>query len=144
MQLHLIYSKIVYICGNCHPKHMIDLQKKFLKPRKNDPPKLGNYIQWHIEQNKIRKRSVSDFLGVLPTTLNQYFKQPSFQFAILWRISHAVNHNFLMELGEKWLKIAYETEKEKELKLQLAEKDEEIKTLSTQLGVYREIHKIDI
>ena len=120
---------------------MIDLQKKFLKKRENDPKNLGNYIQWHIEQNKIKKRSVSEALGILPTTLNQYFKQPSFQFSILWRISLAVKHNFLMELGEQ-LGIAYETKAEKALKAQLQEKEEHIKELESQLRVYRGIHKV--
>ena len=120
---------------------MIDLQKKYLKKRDNDPKNLGNYIQWHIEQNKIKKRSVSDALGVLPTTLNQYFKQPSFQFSILWRISLAVKHNFLMELGEQ-LGIAYETKAEKALKAQLQEKEEYIKELESQLRVYKQIHKV--
>ena len=120
---------------------MIDLQKKFLKKRDNDPKNLGNYIQWHIEQNKIKKRSVSETLGILPTTLNQYFKQPSFQFNILWRISLAVKHNFLMELGEQ-LGIAYETKAEKALKAQLQEKEEHIKELESQLRVYKQIHKV--
>ena len=120
---------------------MIDLQKKFLKKRDNDPKNLGNYIQWHIEQNKIKKRSVSEALGILPTTLNQYFKQPSFQFNILWRISLAVKHNFLMELGEQ-LGIAYETKAEKALKAQLQEKEEHIKELESQLRVYKQIHKV--
>lgn len=120
---------------------MIDLQKKFLKKRDNDPKNLGNYIQWHIEQNKIKKRSVSEALGILPTTLNQYFKQPSFQFNILWRISQAVKHNFLMELGEQ-MDIPYETKAEKALKAQLQEKEEYIKELESQLKVYRGIHKV--
>ena len=119
---------------------MIDLQKKFLKKRENDPKNLGNYIHWHIMQNKIKKRSVSDALGVLPTTLNQYFKQPSFQFNILWRISLALKHNFLMELGEQ-MDIAYETKAEKALKAQLQEKEEHIKGLEYQLMVYKGIHK---
>ena len=119
---------------------MIDLQKKYLKKRDNDPKNLGNYIQWHIEQNKIKKRSVSEALGILPTTLNQYFKQPSFQFNILWRISLAVKHNFLMELGEQ-LDIPYETKAEKALKAQLQEKEEHIKGLEYQLMVYKGIHK---
>ena len=120
---------------------MIDLQKKFLKKRDNDPKNLGNYIQWHIEQNKIKKRSVSEALGILPTTLNQYFKQPSFQFNILWRISLALKHNFLMELGEQ-MDIPYETKAEKALKAQLQEKEEHIKELESQLKVYKQIHKV--
>lgn len=121
---------------------MVALKKKYQEKRSNDPPELGNFIHYHIFINKIKKKDVSTFLDVLPTTLNQYFKQSSFQFAILWRISHAVNHNFLMQLGER-LGIEYETKKEKELLNQLAQKDEEIKTLTTQLGVYKQIHKIE-
>ncbi|TDP59402.1 transcriptional regulator [Flavobacterium dankookense] len=120
---------------------MIDIQRRFHKKRDDDPKDLGNFIQWHIEQNKIKKRSVSDYLGVLPTTLNQYFKQSSFQFSILWRISLAVKHNFLMELGEQ-LNIPYETKAEKALKAQLLEKEEQIKTLENQLVVYKAISKV--
>ena len=119
---------------------MIDNGKRYQKKRKEDPKPLGNYIQWHIEQNKIKKRSVSEALGILPTTLNQYFKQPSFQFNILWRISLAVKHNFLMELGEQ-MDIPYETKAEKALKAQLQEKEEHIKGLEYQLMVYKGIHK---
>jgi hypothetical protein len=122
---------------------MIELKKKYQKTRDNDPPALGNFIHYHIFINKIKKKDVSTFLDVLPTTLNQYFKQSSFQFAILWRISHAVNHNFLMQLGEL-LGIEYQTEKEKQLLNQLAQKDEEIKNLTTQLGVYKEIVKFKV
>ncbi len=122
---------------------MIDNQKRYHKKRDDDPKDLGNYIKWHIEFNKIKKRSVSDYLDVLPTTLNQYFKQPSFQFSILWRISLAVKHNFLMQLGEE-LGIAYETKTEAALKEQLLEKEKEIETLKTQIGVYKQIHKIDL
>lgn len=121
---------------------MINLKKKFLQKRDNDSPQLGNYVHWYIKENKIIKKTVSDSLDVLPTTLNKYFKQPSFQFAILWRISHAVNHNFLMELGEI-LAIPYETKKEKELKTQLDEKEKQIETLQTQLEVFQKIHKIE-
>ena len=97
---------------------MIDNQKRYQKKRDDDPKHLGNYIKWHLESNKIKKKSVSDFLNVQAITLNRYFKQPSFQFSILWRISLAVKHNFLMQLGEE-LNIPYETKAEKELKTQL-------------------------
>lgn len=120
---------------------MIDNGKRYQKKRKEDPKPLGNYIQWHIEQNKIKKLSVSRYLDITPNSLNQYFKQTSFQFIILWRISQAVKHNFLMELGEQ-LGIAYETKTEKALKAQLQEKEEHIKELESQLRVYKQIHKV--
>lgn len=120
---------------------MLNNSKRYLKKRKDDPKPLGNYIQWHIEQNKIKKLSVSKYLDIRTNSLNKYFKQTSFQFIILWRISVAVKHNFLMELGEQ-LGIAYETKAEKTLKAQLLEKEEHIKSLETQLKVYKGIHKI--
>ena len=119
---------------------MIDNGKRYQKKRKEDPKPLGNYIQWHIEQNKIKKLSVSRYLDITPNSLNQYFKQTSFQFIILWRISQAVKHNFLMELGEQ-MDIPYETKAEKALKTQLQEKEEHIKGLEYQLIVYKGIHK---
>jgi hypothetical protein len=120
----------------------MDLNKKFLEKRDNDAPPLGNYVNYHIYINKIKKKKISEYLNVRPTTLHGYFQQPSFQFAILWRISQAVQHNFLMELGER-LAIPYETKAEKELKTQLAEKVKEIETLQTQLDVFKRIHKIE-
>lgn len=121
---------------------MSENTNKFGQKRSNDPPALGNYINWHFQEKKIAKKSVSDFLGVLPTTLNQYFKQSSFQFTILWRVSQAVQHNFLMELGER-LNIAYETKAEKALKTELAEKQKQVENLTTQLQVFKQIHKIE-
>lgn len=120
---------------------MIDNGKRYQKKRKEDPKPLGNYIQWHIEQNKIKKLSVAKYLDITPNSLNKYFKQTSFQFIILWRISQAVKHNFLMELGEQ-LNIPYETKAEKALKAQLQEKEEHIKELESQLRVYKQIHKV--
>jgi hypothetical protein len=118
------------------------LKKKFLEQRENDPPLLGNFVKWHFEQHKTKKKKVSEFLNVLPTTLNGYFKQSSFQFIILWRISQAVEHNFVMELGER-LAIPYETKAEKMLKDQLAHSEKQIELLQTQLEVFKKIHKID-
>ena len=120
---------------------MIDRQKRFHKKRDDDPKDLGNFIRWHIEQNKIKKLSVAQYLDIAPTTLNRYFKNSSLQLSILWRISLAVKHNFLMQLGEQ-LNIPYETKAEKALKAQLLEKEEYIKELESQLKVYRGIHKV--
>ncbi|MES2574802.1 MAG: transcriptional regulator [Bacteroidota bacterium] len=119
----------------------MDLKKEFLKKRDNDPPAIGNFINYHIYINKIKKKKVSDYLSVLPTTLNNYFKQSSLQLVIVWRVSQIVEHNFLMELGER-LDIAYETKAEKELKAQLAEKDKQIEKLQTQMEVLERMHKM--
>jgi len=119
----------------------MDLKKEFLLKRDNDPPAMGNFIHYYIYTNKIKKKKVSDFLNVLPTTLNNYFKQSSLQLVILWRISQAVEYNFLMDLGER-LGITYETKAERELKVQLTEKNKQIETLQTQIDLFERIHKV--
>ena len=118
----------------------MDNKKKFQQKRDNDPPALGNFIHWHFQENKIKKKNVSDFLQVVPLTLNRYFKQSSFQFAILWRISQAVQHNFLMELGER-LAIPYETKAEKELKTQLELLKQENRDLKRENELLKDILK---
>lgn len=119
---------------------MIDISKRYLQKRDNDPPNLGNLIDFYISKSDMKKKDVAAYLGVLPTTLNQYFKQSSLQFGILWRICLATNQNFLMQLGEKVLKIPYTTQKEIDLQNQLAQKEEEIKILNIKLEAFREIY----
>ena len=119
---------------------MIDNQKRYQKKREDDPKHLGNYIKWHIESHHIKKKNVSDFLQVLPISLNRYFKQSSFQFSILWRISLAVKHNFIIQLGEE-LNIPYETKAEKELKAQLELLQQENHDLKKENQLMKEIFK---
>ena len=115
--------------------------KKFLIKSTNDVLHIGNLIAWIIQENKIKKKDVSNALQILPTTLNQYFKQPSVQTAILWRLSLATNYNFLMYLGEK-LNIAYETKTEADLKQEIATKNEQIKKMEIELELFKKLNGI--
>ena len=100
---------------------------------------VGNFINYYIHNNKVNKAQLARDLGILPTTLNQYFKQNSLQFGILWKISKALNHNFIAQLAE-YLHIPFETIKERELQAQLAEKEKRILQLETILD-YKEKEK---
>jgi hypothetical protein len=111
---------------------------KYLAKGENDHPPLGNFINWHITNLHLKKRKIADDLDIHPNSLNQYFKQQSLQFGILWRLSQVMNLNLIMILGEK-LKIDFETKVEKNLRAELAEKEEVIKSLELELGVYRKI-----
>ena len=117
---------------------MIDISKKYLHKKEDDNPNLGNFVNWFIKQQGIKKITVARELDVSPNTVNRYFKQPSIQFNILWRLSRIINYNMIMDLGQR-LKIPFETDVEKELKVQLAEKDELIKKMEIQLEVFREM-----
>lgn len=121
---------------------MEKIVKKFLQKDSKDPMHIGNLVHWEIKQQNLKKKDVGSELGIGATTLSQYFKQPSLQTVILWRLSRAINFNFLMYLGQK-LDVDFQTEKEKELQEKLRQKEEEILSLKTQLGVYKQIHKIE-
>ena len=58
----------------------------------------------------------------------------------MWRISLAVKHNFLMQLGEE-LNIPYETKAEKELKTQLENLQLENRDLKRENELLKDILK---
>ena len=78
---------------------MKDRSKRYLQKSTDDALHIGNLIVWIIQEKNLRKKDIAQYLAVLPTTLNQYFKQPSVQVAILWRLSKALNYNLLMING---------------------------------------------
>ena len=110
----------------------MDLTKKYKKISDAKYPDVGNFINYHIQTNKISKAQLARDLGVIPTTLNKYFKNDSLQFGILWKISKALNHNFIAQLSE-YLHIPFETYRERELLAQLAEKQKRIEQLEAVL-----------
>lgn len=121
---------------------MKDRSKRYLQKSTDDALHVGNLIAWMIQEKNLKKKDIAQYLAVLPTTLNQYFKQPSVQVAILWRLSKALNYNLLMDVGER-LKIPFETKVEKQLKEDLAVKNAELEHLKIELNLLKRIHKID-
>lgn len=121
---------------------MKDRSKKYLQKSADDALHVGNLLAWVIQEKHVKKKTVSQYLNVLPTTLNQYFKQPSVQVAILWRLSKALDYNLLMDVGER-LKIPFETKAEKQLREELATKDAELAHLKIELNLLKKIHKIE-
>jgi len=101
-------------------------------------PSIGNFIHYYIVHNKIKKADVARQLGIIPTGLNDYFKKESLQFAILWKLSVALQYNFIAHLGE-YVPFAYETKQEKALKEELAQKTAQIEKLQIQLETLREM-----
>mgnify|MGYP003604943262 CR=1 FL=1 len=113
--------------------------RKYKKDLGERYPLVGNFIHYQLIHNKIKKVDVSRSLGILPTGLNDYFKRDSLQFAILWKLSMVLKHNFIAELGE-YLPYRFETIKEKALKKELAEKEAIIQKMEIQLEAFREMN----
>ena len=126
-----------------YTQNTMETRHKYLRERENDHPPLGNFVHWHIQEMQLKKKAISDELDVLPTTLNQYFKKRSLQFGVLWRLSQAMKFNLVMALGEH-LNIPFETKAEKLLRIELAEKEERIKELEMEVGVYRRVLEKDL
>lgn len=117
---------------------MISNNKKYKNGKGENYPSIGNFIHYYIIHNKIKKADVCRQLGIIPTGLNDYFKKESLQFAILWKLSIALKHNFIAQLGE-YVPFAYETKREKALKEELDQKTEQIQKLEIQLETLREM-----
>jgi hypothetical protein len=119
---------------------MINTNKKYKTGKGEHYPVVGNFIHYHIIQNNIKKADLARSLSIHPTGLNDYFKNDSLQFAILWKLSQTMQHNFIAQLGE-YLPYRFETMREKALQKQLAEKEAVIAKLEIQLETFREILK---
>lgn len=119
---------------------MISTSNKYKNGKGDQYPVIGNFIHYHIVHNKIKKADVARQLGILPTGLNEYFKKESLQFAILWKLSLVLKHNFIAQLGE-YLPYRFESIREKALKEELAAKNAYIQKLEIQLETFREIIK---
>ena len=119
---------------------MISNSSKYKKGLEEHYPATGNFIHYHIIQNKIKKADVANALGILPTGLNKYFKRDSLQFAILWKLSMVMKHNFIAQLGE-YLPYRFETIREKALKEELAQKEAIIQKMEIQMETMRELIK---
>jgi transcriptional regulator with XRE-family HTH domain len=121
---------------------MRDRNKKYLQKNESDCLHIGNLVAWFIQEKHLKKADIARKLNVIPTTLNQYFKQPSIQVGILWRLSLAMEYNLLADVAQR-LPIAFETNVEEALKKTLSEKEAEIQHLKIELNLLKKIHKIE-
>ena len=101
-------------------------------------PIIGNFIHYHITQQSQTKSEIAKAMGIAPKGLRAYFKRDTLQFAVLWKLSLVLKHNFLAQLGE-YLPYRFETIQEKALKKELQEKNDYIQKLEIQLETLREI-----
>ncbi|WP_348824700.1 hypothetical protein [Flavobacterium aestuarii] len=118
--------------------------KKYSLQRGEQYPVVGNFINYHISQQLVTKADVARALNIAPKGLTAYCKRDTLQFAVLWKLSLVLKHNFIAQLGE-YLPYRFETIREKALKEQLAEKEAIIQKLEIQLETLREfiINKAD-
>jgi plasmid maintenance system antidote protein VapI len=117
---------------------MIDRRKKYKIQETHAYPHVGSLLKAHFLKEKTNRSAIARSMDVAANVMGQYLKQESLQLGIIWKLSLATNHNFLAQLAEQ-LPVDYVSGKERELQKLLVEKEEQIKTLETELAVYKRI-----
>ena len=108
-------------------------------------PHNGKLLADFIQNNKINRAELARQLNKANTSVYQYAESPSLQMHVLWKVSLALNHNFVAELGAS-LPVDYVTPKEQELQDQIEVLQEQIEGLKKEnehqqieIGVYKSI-----
>ena len=101
-------------------------------------PHNGELLKKYFRDHKLNRAEVARQIGATPTSVVHYFDSHSLQLGILWKISQALNHNFVAELGEQ-LMVDYSTAREIELENQLAELRKQYEKMEIELSVYKNI-----
>ena len=101
---------------------------------------IGQLLNNYFEKHRTRKAALARLLQVKPTAILRYQKRDSLQTTILLKISHALKHNFFMDIAQE-LPQEYTTTKplfaEKDLEIENLKK--EIQTLKTQNNLLMEL-----
>ena len=94
---------------------------------------IGQLLLNYFEKHRTRKAALARLLQVKPSAILRYEKRDSLQISILINISHALKHNFLMDIAQE-LPQEYTTNKplfvEKDAEIEALKK--EVDTLKTQ------------
>ena len=98
----------------------------------------GEMIKAHFEANRTRKAALARLMKKGLRTILNYEKRPSIQTQALWELSHALKHNFFMDIAMK-LPNKYKTEQDifAEKNAQIIKLEQELELLKRE----REIHK---
>ena len=104
----------------------------------NAYPHNGELLQNYFIKHKVNKAQLARRLGVAPTSITKYPESKSLQLGILWKVSQALNHNFVAELGEQ-LQVEYHTARELALEKELSELKKQLEKMEIELSVYKNI-----
>lgn len=108
--------------------------RKYLDKMEYPHPHLGNLIEKVIVKQRISRAEMARRMNVSPSTFNNYLRQPSIQFGILWKISIALKYDFLSELKAYYPPTMPSPNNDAER--------ERIKDLEKEIAIYRAALKI--
>ena len=70
----------------------------YLKPGTQPYPHIGQLIQKKLRELHVSSSEAARRIGVNSSTVRAYYKQPSLQFGIIWKLSMALNYDLLSDL----------------------------------------------
>ena len=102
----------------------------------NPYPHIGSLIRKKLKELNISNTEAARRLGVNNTNMNQYFKNPSLQFGIIWKLSMAVNYDFLSDIMAHYPK-SFPAKVSEEM----VEMKKTIENLERELEIYKNLLK---
>lgn len=121
---------------------MINRTKKYKVPQGVEAPHFGTLFIDYIKKNRVNRAALARTIGIAKGGMNNYPKRASVQMGIIWKLSIALQHNFLAQIAEQ-MPIDFETKKEVALKDEIVGLKEQIRNLEIELEVYKRITKAD-
>ena len=70
----------------------------YLSPGAHPYPHIGQFIRAKLRELHVSSPEAARRLGVSTSAVHAYYKQPSLQFGIIWKLSMALNYDLLSDL----------------------------------------------
>ena len=70
----------------------------YLNPGTHPYPHIGQFIRAKLRELHVSSPEAARRLGVSTSAVHAYYKQPSLQFGIIWKLSMALNYDLLSDL----------------------------------------------
>lgn len=110
----------------------MEYRKKYQIQGKDPYPNMGEMLEKYMKERNISQASLARKINISPNGILSYFSQESLQAGALWKISTALDYNFLAEIAAQHPIGVPPTPRELEL-------EERVKILQIELEVYKRI-----
>lgn len=112
------------------------MNRTYLRKSNHPHPHIGQLVKRVMRDKKLSQAEVARRMTISPSSLANYFKQPSLQFGILWNLSIAIGHDFLTGLTDDYPQDLHLNAESKIIK-ELDEKNRLITDLEKEIGIYK-------
>ncbi|WP_346983828.1 helix-turn-helix transcriptional regulator [Chryseobacterium sp. POE27] len=112
------------------------MNRTYLRKSSHPHPHIGQLVKKVMRDKKLSQAEVARRMTISPSSLANYFKQPSLQFGILWNLGIAMEYDFLTEITDYYPQDLHLNPESKIIK-ELDEKNKLIADLQKEIGIYK-------